>query len=41
MLLLLFIVADIVFSDGKVSSYLHVGNIVYTVWNVADLSFFV
>jgi len=30
--MLLFIVADVVFSDGKVSSYLHVGNIVYTVW---------
>ena len=26
-----FVFADIVFSDGKVSSYLHVGNIVYTV----------
>jgi len=26
-----FVVADIVFSDGKVSSYLHVGNMVYTV----------
>jgi len=25
------VVADIMFSDGKVSSYLHVGNIVYTV----------
>jgi len=24
-------VADIVFSDGKVNSYLHVGNVVYTV----------
>ena len=31
--MLLLIVADVVFSDGKVTSYLHVGNTVYTVWN--------
>jgi len=30
----LLVVADIVFPDGKVSSYLLVGNIVYTVWNL-------
>jgi len=29
--MLLCVIADIVFSDGKVTSYLHVGNIVYTV----------
>jgi len=26
-------IADIVFSDGKTTSYLHVGNMVYTVRN--------
>ena len=30
---MLCVIVDIVFSDGKVSSYLHVGNIVYTVCN--------